>query len=67
MARWWPLLAKAVAYHLRSSHSAPTARVGVRSGRHRLHVLLEFSEVLKCILEELLLILLLLILGLEVL
>lgn len=67
MARWWPLLAEAVAYDLRSSHGAPTARVGVLSGRHRLHVLLEFSEVFECILEELLLILLLLVLGLEVL
>ena len=67
VARWWPLLAEAMAYHLRSSHSATTARVVVLSGRHRLHILLEFSEVFKCILEELLLILLLLVLGLEVL
>lgn len=67
VARWWSLLAEAVAYHLRSSHCATTARVGVLSGRHRLHILLEFSEVFKCILEELLLILLLLVLGLEVL
>ena len=67
VAGWRPLLAEAVAYHLRSSHGAPTARVGVLSGRHRLHVLLEFREVFKCILEELLLILLLLVLSLEVL
>ena len=48
-------------------HVSSATRIRILVWLHRVHVILELSEILKSILEKLLLVLLLLVLGLEVL